>query len=76
MDGGKGVRKGGNRSAAGRQAGFGILSQMITWLTPFITCVDCFTYTTDRSVKATLKDVLLCEKYQQLFETGSASLGP
>ena len=39
-------------------------------LAPFITSVDLFAYTTDRSIKATTKDVLVSDKYQCFFETG------
>ena len=63
-------RGGGNHMAAGRPAAFGDTDAIIKWLTESVTTAECFHYTTDRSVKAACKDVLLSEKYQQLFRTG------
>ena len=60
------VSKGGSPVAAGRQAGFGDYDKIVEFLWPFITSSECFTYTTDRSIKATNTDALLSEKYQNL----------
>ena len=64
-------KRGGNRAAIGRTtAGYCNVRRLLAFLLPFITSAECFNYTTDRSIKATNKEVLLSDKYRKLFEAG------
>ena len=63
-------KKGGNHNAAGRASSFSDEGKIVEWLTEHINSSDAFSYTTERKISATNKEILLTPKYQKLFLTG------
>ena len=63
-------RKGGNKCAVGRAESCKDQLAIHGWLNPLITCSEAFSYTTDRCISATNREVLLIPKYQALFVAG------
>lgn len=51
------------KAAAGRKSSFGVVAQITKALSPFITSSEAVSYTTDRSLKATSRELLLSQKY-------------
>jgi Zn ribbon nucleic-acid-binding protein len=62
--------RGGNFAAAGRSPSCRDKGLIRAWLEEFVDSADCFSYTTNREITATNKQVLCSGKYQQLFRSG------